>query len=263
MPEANTIVVPTAQASIAVLVEGSGPLVVLLPSLGRGAGDFDAVAAALVGRGYRVARPQPRGIGRSSGPMSGNTLHGLAADIATVIRRLDGAPAIVAGHAFGNKVARTLAADSPELVRMVVILAGAGRAAIPEDVRRSILSSGDLDLPDDERIGHLMKAFFAPGNDPTGWLHGWYPETKAMELEAERATPPDDFIGAGSAPILDVQAADDTVVPVENRMDLKNEVGERVTIVTIEDAGHALLPEQPARVAEMIDAYASGKLSRG
>lgn len=256
MPATETIIVPTAQASIEVLVEGSGPLIVLLPSLGRGAADFDEVAAALVGRGYRAARPQPRGIGNSTGPMSGNTLHDLAADIATIIRQLGGAPAIVAGHAFGNKVVRTLAAGYPDLVRFVAILAGAGRAAIPEDVRLSILGSGDLSLPDADRIKHLMKAFFAHGNDPAGWLKGWYPATKAMELEAERATSPDDFIGAGRAPILDVQAADDTVVPPESRMDLKNEVGERVTIVVIENAGHALLPEQPARVAEAIDAYA-------
>jgi pimeloyl-ACP methyl ester carboxylesterase len=253
----NSTILRTEHAAIEVLVEGSGPPIVLLPSLGRGARDFDEVSAALAMRGYRAVRPQPRGIGQSAGPMRGNTLHHLASDIAAIIRQLGAGPAVVAGHAFGNKVARTLAADDPALVRAAVILAGAGRAAIPEDVRLSILASGDLTRPDEERTEHLMKAFFAPGNDPSGWLGGWYPETKAMQLEAERATSPDDFIGAGAAPILDVQAADDRVVPAEHRMDLKNEVGDRVTVVVIENAGHALLPEQPARVAATIDAYVS------
>jgi pimeloyl-ACP methyl ester carboxylesterase len=250
--------VRTETSVIEVLAAGEGPVIVLLPSLGRGGADFDALATALALKGYRVLRPQPRGIGHSTGPMSGNTLHHLAADIASIIRQEQAAPCVVAGHAFGNKVARTFAADHPDLVRAVVILAGAGRAAIPEDVRLAIHASGDLTLPDEVRLRHLRKAFFAPGSDPSVWLDGWYPATKAMEYEAERATPPDDFIAAGRAPILDVQAADDTVVPRANRLDLKNEVGERVTIAVVEDAGHALLPEQPAAVAEMIDRYLIG-----
>jgi pimeloyl-ACP methyl ester carboxylesterase len=242
-------------ATIEAHAGGVGPLVVLLPSLGRGASDFRQLAAALIGRGYRVLCPEPRGVGRSTGPMRGNTLHDLAADIAALIARETTAPCVVAGHAFGQKVARTLAADFPERVRAVIMLAGAGRAPIPEPVRLAILGCGDYSKSDAERIACLKIAFFAPGNDPTVWLDGWHPDTKAMELEAERATPPDEFIGAGRAPILDVQAEDDTVVPRANRLDLKNELGERVTIAVIANAGHALLPEQPAAVAEAVDGY--------
>ena len=52
---------------IEVLSQGDGPPVVLLPSLGRGAEDFDPIAERLADAGYRVLRPQPRGIGRSEG----------------------------------------------------------------------------------------------------------------------------------------------------------------------------------------------------
>jgi pimeloyl-ACP methyl ester carboxylesterase len=247
--------VDVGAATIEVRAGGQGPLIVLLPSLGRGAEDFCELAAGLVGRGYRVVCPQPRGIGASEGPMIGNTLHDLAADVATLIRRENAAPCIVAGHAFGQKVARTLAADHPELVRAVIMLAGAGRAPIPEHVRLAILGCGDTSKADEERIASLKTAFFAPRNDPKVWLAGWHPATKAMELAAERATPPDEFIGAGLAPILDVQAEDDTVVPPQHRQDLKNELGARVTITVIANAGHALLPEQPAAVAEAMDDY--------
>ena len=54
---------------IEVIAEGSGPLVVLLPSRGRAAEDFDVVAAGIAKAGFRVLRPQPRGAGRSTGPM--------------------------------------------------------------------------------------------------------------------------------------------------------------------------------------------------
>jgi pimeloyl-ACP methyl ester carboxylesterase len=254
--------VDTGAASIEVHAGGVGPLIVLLPSLGRGADDFRQLTTALIGRGYRVLCPEPRGIGRSKGPMTGNTLHDLAADVAFIITRETSAPCIVAGHAFGQKVARTLAADHPALVRAVIMLAGAGRAPIPEHVRLAILGCGDYSKSDEERIACLKIAFFAPGNDPTVWLSGWRPETKAMELEAERATPPDEFIGAGRALILDVQAEDDTVVPLQHRQDLKNELGDRVTIAVIANAGHALLPEQPVALAEAVDTYIRG-LARG
>jgi pimeloyl-ACP methyl ester carboxylesterase len=187
--------------------------------------------------------------------MRGNTLHDLALDIVAVVAHDGATRCITAGHAFGNKVARALASRHPDLVRGVIMLAGAGRAPIPDDVRLSILGSGDLALPDAVRIKHLMKAFFAPGNDPTSWLKGWYPATKAMELEAERLTPLDEFIPAGRAPILDLQADDDTVVPPSARQCLKNEIGERVTIAVVKNAGHALIPEQPQCVAEVMHAY--------
>lgn len=44
---------------------------VIIPSYGRDSGDdFESFTAALVGAGYRVLRPQPRGVGESSGPMA-------------------------------------------------------------------------------------------------------------------------------------------------------------------------------------------------
>ena len=52
-----------------------------------------------------------------------------------------------------------------------------------------------------------------------------------------------------------MQAEFDTVVPPSARQDLKNELGDRVTIQVIKNAGHALIPEQAAAVAEGMDAY--------
>jgi len=245
----------TTDGQVEVHSGGSGPLIVLLPSLGRSAADMAPLGDRLAGRGFRVAAPEPRGIGRSAGPMDGITFHDLARDVAAVIRA-EGGRAVIGGHAFGQKVARTVAMDHPELVRAVVMLAGAGRAPIPGEVRAAILRCGDLSLPDADRVAALRIAFFAPGNDPVaaGWLQGWDPEVKLKQLAAENRTPPDEFIPAGHASILDLQAEFDTVVPPSARQDLKNELGERVTIRVIANAGHALIPEQPEAVANaMVD----------
>src|SRR5213076_980158 len=112
---------------IEVLAEGVGRPVVLLPSLGRDSYDYDDVAEGLAANGFRVLRPLPRGMGRSTGPMENLTLHDFARDIAAVVEHEGGGPAVLVGHAYGHFVARMTAADRPELVRGVVCAACAAR----------------------------------------------------------------------------------------------------------------------------------------
>ena len=51
---------------IDLIAEGRGPLIVLLPSRGRDSEDYDEVAAGLAKEGFRVLRPQPRGMHASA-----------------------------------------------------------------------------------------------------------------------------------------------------------------------------------------------------
>ena len=90
-------IVRRTDVAIEVLAQGRGPRIVLLPSLGRGASDFDPIAERLAGAGYRVLRPQPRGIGASRGPMTGIDLQDYAGDVAAVIAHDGGGAAFVVG----------------------------------------------------------------------------------------------------------------------------------------------------------------------
>ena len=144
--------------AIDVIVEGHGPAIVLLPSLARDSEDYDAVAQGLADAGYRVLRPQPRGIGKSVGPMTGVSLHDLARDVADVIEALGGSKAVIVGHAYGNWVARMTAVDHPALVRGVVIAAAAAKQYAPE-LSAAINIAGNPALPDDQRIKALQFAF--------------------------------------------------------------------------------------------------------
>jgi pimeloyl-ACP methyl ester carboxylesterase len=49
-----------------------------------------------------------------------------------------------------------------------------------------------------------------------------------------------------------VQPGDDVVAIPENAVKVVEMLGNRASMVTIKDAGHALLPEQPAAVAAEI-----------
>jgi pimeloyl-ACP methyl ester carboxylesterase len=221
------------------------------------------VATGIAKAGFRVLRPQPRGAGRSSGPMKGQSLHDFARDMAAVIRHEGGRPAVLVGHAFGNWVARMTAVDHPQLVRGVAIVAAAAKAypagfdgakALSEAVRKS----GDPALPDAERLNYLRIAFFAPGSDASVWLKGWYPDVDEAQFAAGRATRQSDWWPGGTAPLLDLQAALDPFKPRAMTNEIREEFGERATIVVIPNASHALLPEQPAAVVEAIVAWMRG-----
>ncbi|CAN7760666.1 alpha/beta hydrolase [Cupriavidus necator] len=247
--------------SIQYLTQGEGYPIVLLPSLGRGPRDFDRLADLLAAAGLKAIRPYPRGMGESRGPTDNLTLHDFAKDVAAVIEQEGEPDAIIAGHALGNFIARTTAADFPLHVRGVALLAASagkapeGKSTIPPDVLTSVYQSGDLSLPDSLRLQHLQKAFFAPGNDPSIWLGGWYPEVKTIQDAAWRATPVDDYFSAGSAPLLDVQALQDTVAPREFSHVLRDALGDRVTVAHVDGAGHALVPEQPETVAIALNGW--------
>jgi pimeloyl-ACP methyl ester carboxylesterase len=240
--------VPAGEARIETFAEGKGPLVVILPSRGRGAEDYEDLARRLARAGYRVLRPQPRGIGRSEGPMRGLTLHDLARDVAAVIADAKAGPAVLVGHAFGNWVARMAAADFPRLVRGVAILAAAAKE-YPAELAEAVTKCADTSLPDGERLKYLRFAFFAPGHDASGWLEGFHPDANASQRAAGLATPQDAWWGAGQALLLDLQAEHDAFRPRRTADDLRGEFGERVSVALVTDAGHALVPEQPKAVA--------------
>lgn len=243
-----------ADIEIDLIAEGSGPAVVLLPSLARDSEDYDAVAAGLAGRGFRVLRPQPRGIGRSKGPMTGISLHDFARDVAEVIGRFGGGRAVVVGHAYGNWVARMTAVDHPGLVRGVVIAAAAARE-IPPELSAAVTKAGDPSLPEEERLAALRFGFFAPGNDPRVWLEGWHPHVREAQRAAAAALRQSEWWSAGTAPLLDLQAEQDPFKPITKRNEMRNEFGARVTIAIIPNASHALIPEQPQAVIDVLAAW--------
>jgi pimeloyl-ACP methyl ester carboxylesterase len=256
-PPVTRSIVKRADVRIELLSQGKGPLVVMIPSLGRPAEDFDDLSRRLAEAGYRALRPQPRGIGKSKGPMHGLTLHDFARDMAAVIGKNGGGPAVMAGHAFGNFVARATAADFPGLVRAVALLGATHVWPVPPDIRTSINKSHDMSLPEEERIRAMKHAFFAPDNDPRIWLGDWHEEVMHAEREATEATPREEWWHAGKAPVLDVQPEKDVMTPPETRNRYRDEFGaDRVTMTVIPNAGHALLPEQPEAVAKaMLDYF--------
>jgi len=253
-------------ARIAYYTSGEGPLVLLLPSLGRGASDFNELAATLNGAGYRTAALEPRGMGKSTGGgAKGLTLHDLALDVEAVAEReRRGRPVFVLGHAFGNRVARTYASDFPEKVAGTILLAAGGKVPIEPRIERALRNCFKVWMPDSWRRREIRLAFFAGSNPiPEHWMRGWNGWTARLQAAATRATPAEEWWHGGTAPLLVVQAMEDRIAPFEHTAALlEEELGERVTVARIRNAGHALLPERPAEVEEAVIDFLDGLRTR-
>ena len=244
--------------------QGAGPVICILPSLARSGRDYDVVASQLCEAGFRVLRPEPRGVGRSRGPMENLDMHDFAGDVAAVLDHAQTGPVVIVGHAWGSQPARALAADRPDLVRGIVMAAASAGKLPPGStekpysrLREAIDGAGDPSLSQAERLECLRKAFFAPGHDPSVWLDGWFPAAHEAQGRARENTPVDDYFSGGkTAPILDLQAEHDAVVIPNVMQPLLGE--RRVTVRVIRDAGHAMAPEQPHAMSEAIAEFARG-----
>ncbi|MGC1413624.1 MAG: alpha/beta hydrolase [Acetobacteraceae bacterium] len=240
------------KADVAVRVLGTGPTLVLLPGLGRSSHDLDVFAEHLAAAGYRAVLPGSRGMDGSTGRLDGITLHDLARDIAAVIEALCDGPAVVIGHAFGNRIARCLAADRQELISLVVLLSSSGKVQPTPEIAEAIRLAQAVDTPADIRAAAVLAAWFAPGSDITPWLDGWSQPVMHAYLAAAAATPMNDWWTAGTADILIVQGLCDVSAPVGNGRLLRDEIGDRATLIELADVGHALPVEKPTLLANTV-----------
>lgn len=241
-------------AEISYNLRGTGPLILVLPSIGRAAGELAPMADRLAERGFSVALAEPRGIGGSTGPMDGVTFHDLGDDVAAVIQAEDG-HAIIVGHAYGNWIAKTVAADHPDLARGVVILA-AGAKNWPRELLDDINTLNDPASPRDAKMAALYSAFFTRDEDPEEWLHGWNSQVTEQQLAAMTATERADWWRGGDVPMLDLLAGEDPFRPKDTWMETRDELGERVTVKVIEGSSHALPAAQPQKTADAIADWA-------
>lgn len=249
--------VDNSRVQVNYYVSGKGDLVVLLPSLGRSASDFNELVGALNKAGFRTAAVEHRGMGKTTGSnlFSKLSLHDYASDAAAALRAVSGpqGKAHVIGHAFGNRVARTLASDHPVAVRSLALLEAGGYVPIPKDIQRSTFMIFFNFLPDSVREKNIRKCFFAPGNRiPDYWIGGWRFSAALPQYRAALKTPLKEWWSGGSAPILLLQAEEDVCAPVGNAKAMKKEFPDRVKIAMIPKAGHALLPEQPDLVRDAV-----------
>src|ERR1017187_7506758 len=135
----NTVYLTRPEGRICYDIDGSGPLVVLVPGMGDLRAAYRFLAPALHEAGYRVACTDLRGHGDSDHTFSCYGDVETAGDILALIEELGG-PAVVAGNSMGAGAAALSAALQPELVSGLVLIGPFVRNG--EIARSSVCCSG-------------------------------------------------------------------------------------------------------------------------
>lgn len=107
---------------------GAGRPVVLVGGTGMPpvAWELCGLRGALVDAGFEVVTYAARGVAPSDAPPAPYTVEALAADLAGLLDALDLTAVTVIGYSLGSFTTELLARTRPDLVRAVVLLAGAG-----------------------------------------------------------------------------------------------------------------------------------------
>ena len=249
--------VEVGEATIEYGIHGTGDSVVLIPGGGIDFSYYDDLAQALVHAGYQAVVVNQRGMGASTGSLDGLTLDTLAADVAGVIDALHCAPVHILGHAYGSLPARCLAADRPDLVRSVILLAARGHVQADPAVQARLRHWYRAEATESECLEALGEMLADASRAPAIWrqVTRW-PLAGAAQSAAMRATPRDDWLGApGGMPYLLVQGREDRFATVSYAQALRAQYGHRIHVVEIPHAGHVLPLEQPKAVAEAVIAF--------
>lgn len=218
--------------------------VVLVPSLGRPATDFEPIMSPLVGAGYEPVLMEPRPSWAGS-----PTLHDLATDTVARIDAMGVAKFHLVGHAFGNRLSRTVTADFNDRVESLTLLAAGGLVEPAPGILDALGRCFDTAVDWSVRRDDVRTVFFAEGNDPDIWKDGWMPDVFRYQRDAVRRTPREDWWGATTDRVMVVQALGDAVAPPANGRRYVAEHAPHARLVEIDRAGHAMLPEQPGVIA--------------
>jgi pimeloyl-ACP methyl ester carboxylesterase len=226
--------------------------VVLVPSLGRPASDFAQLEKDLASAGFTpfLVEPFPEWEGEP-------TLHDLASAVVANLEEQGITQFHLVGHAFGNRLSRCITADFNSRVESLTLLAAGGLVEPEPHIWRALSQCYNTELSSDEHLSYVKQAFFADGNDPTVWRDGWMPTVMRYQRAAVQRTPRDEWWSANVDRVLVVQGLQDAIAPVENGRRYKAESAPHARLVEVNNAGHALLPEQPEAIAEAVLTFLS------
>ena len=262
-------IVDTSEGSFAYRRAGSRPCLVLLPIAGREGSDFNELVTELTSKGYQTITIDAGGTGQSALGLA-EDFYNAAYTIEIINAKECGyqQPMILLGHAYGNRVVRSHTSQSKTFnsfdvglldiptqaanITAVILLAAGGQVP-PEPEANAALKRIFNPLKSyRSRMKDVQYAFFAEGNDiPPHWKRGWHSKTAIAQGKA-KGDGDDSWHCAGGVPMLIVQPMQDKIAPPANAYALKEKCPQEVDIVEIQNAGHALLPEQPEAVAKAV-----------
>jgi 3-oxoadipate enol-lactonase len=242
---------------------GSGPALLLLNGYAATAADWDPGFLAALARSFELVCPDNRGVGGSTPGETPLTIDAMAADLEALLDALELESAPVAAWSMGGFVAQRLASRAPRRVAAMALLAtdpGGPEAVLadPEAWARLTDHSGTPR----EQASRLIALLFPP--DLAAGIDERFGDVVAearAELSAEILREQESAMAAwhaesqpragGSAPVLIAHGSEDVIIPPANADALAARwPGCRVELFA--GCGHALMAQEPERLAELI-----------
>ena len=239
--------------------ERGGPALLLLHGFTDSLRSWERVMEALPADVHAFALSQ-RGHGDSDRPASGYRTRDFAADTAAFIRAMNVGPMWVVGHSMGAHNARRLAADSPGLVRGLVLVNAfarfRGNPVIEAFYREGIAPL--VDPVDPQFAREFQESTVATPVDPA-FMDRMIAESLKLPAAVWRAACEgqlEDDTGSIEPSSIPVQlhwGDQDSLSPRAGQDELVQRLG--ASLCVYEGTGHALHWEQPERFAARLMAF--------
>jgi pimeloyl-ACP methyl ester carboxylesterase len=249
------------------VVEGKGPLVVMIHGFPDYWATWKPLMATLAKAGYRTAALDTRGYNLSDKPKgeAAYAMPNLVGDVAAVIKAEGAKDAVVVGHDWGAAIAWNVEFSHPELVNKLIILS----VPHPAGMARELATN-----PDQQKNSQYARNFQKEGSEKSltaEGLAGWVkdPKEKPGYVEAfkrsdfaammnyyranyprgvgEQAGPPQTYPKI-KVPVLVIHGEKDAALNAAGHSGTWNYVDADTTILMVPTAGHFVQHDAEALV---------------
>lgn len=277
-------VVPGGDTRFWVREAGRGDdLVVLLHGFPHHGGSWAPVAADLVARGWRVAAPDLKGVGRTRTTSTDYDPRTLADELSRLVRNLHARRAVLVGHDWGGAVALATAFRHPGRVGGVVLVGSPYRRiqlrrawhvalcnvpvlpevafrAVPRSlVRMALLAQGHGRDAVDRRL--VADGAAALAVEPGAWLRYFRTLSRRAVIDdrarrVRQALPVADPLPPPlpRVPVTVVWGERDPTFPLPLGREVADDLG--AELVVVPGVGHHVPVEAPSALAEQVDGLA-------
>ncbi|HXM86507.1 MAG TPA: alpha/beta hydrolase [Solirubrobacteraceae bacterium] len=247
---------------------GAGEPLLLINGYAASSADWDPMLLGALARSFELICPDNRGVGGSElGDREELTVDAMADDLERLLDALALGRAPVAGWSMGGYVAQRLAQRSPERVTALVLLAtGPGGSRATQADPAVIEALFDHSGTPREQASRLISLLFPAGvaervDEQFGELVAQAratlsPDTLAAQERAlgEWLSTDQPAPGADAPPTLVVGGELDRIALAENSRALAR-LWPHASLELIAGGGHALMAQEPERVARLIAAF--------
>ena len=239
--------------------QGEGDVVILLTGRTLQAGYLEPLAQEIAENGFRAIIINRRGAGRSTGSLQDVDYHTHAADARALLVSLGISQVSVLGHALGGRIARTMAADFPDMVTKVILLAVGDNGETDPEEAKATAKLFKPDATDTEIRAGMAYMVGNPDDIDRVWKTlepSRYTNPDAIRSEAHISTPRNDWWAPdGPMPYLVVQGLEDKSALPANATRFMQDMKGRATRVDLPGIGHLSPIEAPEDVAKIIASF--------